>query len=81
MIMKCALHPEIDAVAVCVDCGKLVCQECATLEGGNYSCQPCASQLFASKALEPTSGAAGSTKLTMSAAMSLVAGAIAVIGP
>lgn len=27
--MKCFYHPELDAVATCLDCGKGLCQECA----------------------------------------------------
>jgi len=32
--MKCAYHPEREAVGACVDCGRLVCDECKTLLGG-----------------------------------------------
>ncbi len=26
--MKCAIHPQLDAVSTCVDCGKGLCSEC-----------------------------------------------------
>lgn len=28
--MKCANHPELDAVATCVDCGKGLCSDCSS---------------------------------------------------
>jgi hypothetical protein len=35
--MKCYVHPEIDAVNVCSECGKGICATCAvTIEGRTY---------------------------------------------
>ncbi len=51
--MKCAYHPEADAVGACVGCGKLICSECVvTLEGKMY-CRPCASEVLAKAPAAP----------------------------
>jgi hypothetical protein len=39
--MKCAVHPERDAVGACVACGKPVCQECLVEVGGRNYCKAC----------------------------------------
>jgi hypothetical protein len=36
--MKCAYHPDRDAVGACVNCGKLVCSECRTILGEKIYC-------------------------------------------
>ena len=77
--MKCAFHPDRDAVAACVNCGKLVCPECGTVLGGRYYCQPCANELFVSKPAAQTASAVRSAKLTTAAVLNIVAGAIAVL--
>jgi FtsH-binding integral membrane protein len=40
--MKCATHPDIDAVGVCVNCGRAVCPACRTVVGGKTYCPACA---------------------------------------
>ncbi|MDI9624101.1 MAG: B-box zinc finger protein [Methanothermobacter sp.] len=53
--MKCNKHSEKDAIAVCVDCGKALCEECRiSLAGKNY-CQECANKL-AVEMQKPTQG-------------------------
>jgi len=47
--MKCAYHPENDAVGACVSCGRLVCSECRTTLGGKIYCKPCAEKALAAK--------------------------------
>lgn len=39
--MKCYYHPEVDAVATCMDCGKAICQSCAVNVAGRLLCQQC----------------------------------------
>ncbi len=40
--MKCAYHPEKDAVAVCVACGTGLCLDCRKKErGGSVYCEEC----------------------------------------
>lgn len=39
--MKCHCHPEAEAVATCVDCGKAICQACAVNVAGKLLCQQC----------------------------------------
>ena len=48
--MKCAYHPEVDAVGACINCGRLVCAECKTVLGEKIYCNPRAEKLFASSA-------------------------------
>lgn len=39
--MKCWAHPKVDAVAVCVSCGKGLCKECSIVIAGNTYCKTC----------------------------------------
>jgi len=39
--MKCWAHPEVDAVAVCVSCGKGLCRDCSIVIAGNNYCKTC----------------------------------------
>lgn len=39
--MKCATHPEIEAVGACCSCGSYVCPECRALIGGQIFCNRC----------------------------------------
>jgi hypothetical protein len=39
--MKCSIHPEVDAVGVCVSCGKAVCSKCSNLVHGKIYCPSC----------------------------------------
>jgi hypothetical protein len=41
-IMKCAAHPDVDAVGVCVNCGRAVCSACRTMVDGKTYCPACA---------------------------------------
>ena len=77
--MKCAYHPDRDAVGACVNCGKLVCSECRTILGEKIYCGPCANQLFVSKPAAPAVPAARSGAITAGAVLSIIAGGIAVI--
>jgi hypothetical protein len=40
--MKCSTHPDVDAVGVCVNCGRAVCSECRTVVCGKTYCSACA---------------------------------------
>ena len=44
--MKCAYHPEVEAVATCSRCGRPVCNDCKTLLWEKVYCNPCANNLF-----------------------------------
>lgn len=37
--MKCANHPEVDAVGACVYCGKLFCKDCLVEVNGKMYCK------------------------------------------
>jgi hypothetical protein len=39
--MKCSVHPEVEAVGVCVNCGKGVCTECAVSLDNKSYCKAC----------------------------------------
>jgi len=39
--MKCWAHPEVDAVAICVSCGKGLCRDCSIVITGNNYCKAC----------------------------------------
>ena len=39
--MKCYYHPEVDAVAICADCGKAICQRCVVNVNGRFLCRQC----------------------------------------
>jgi len=43
--MKCATHPEVEAVGVCVNCGRAVCSRCRTVVGGKTYCPACATKV------------------------------------
>ena len=47
--MNCAYHPTVEAVAACVNCGRLVCAECKVVLGGKIYCNPCADKVFVAR--------------------------------
>lgn len=49
--MKCLVHPEAEAIGVCIACGKGVCTECAVTVGGKTHCRTCAAS---GASLQPT---------------------------
>ncbi len=44
--MKCYKHPKIDAVGVCSECGKGICEKCAVEIGGKLYCKSDADRVF-----------------------------------
>ena len=61
MAVTCAYHKRVDAVGACVNCGKLVCDECKVTIKGKIYCNPCVEELFAEKALVAASSRAQTT--------------------
>ncbi|MFC2019039.1 hypothetical protein ACFLU4_03680 [Chloroflexota bacterium] len=51
--MKCAYHPDRDAVGLCVSCGRFVCSECKAELGGKIYCNSCADKQPSAQAPEP----------------------------
>lgn len=47
--MKCDKHQENEAIAVCVNCGKGICEECRLNLGGKNYCQECADTIMSEK--------------------------------
>ena len=41
--MNCYVHPSVNAVGTCVNCGRGVCEQCATVVNGKLYCKDCAS--------------------------------------
>jgi hypothetical protein len=39
--MRCYYHPKEEAVAICMSCGKGICQQCTVLVEGNSHCRTC----------------------------------------
>jgi hypothetical protein len=52
--MKCATHPDVDAVGVCVNCGRAVCSRCRTVVGGKTYCPACAAGVSDDAKRKPT---------------------------
>ena len=45
--MKCAVHPDVDAVGFCRNCGKALCQQCAREVRGALYCEQCLAAMMA----------------------------------
>lgn len=43
--MKCYVHPEVEAVGTCTNCGRAVCSDCAMDIAGKMTCKACAEKL------------------------------------
>ncbi len=41
--MNCYYHPNLEAVATCVVCGKAICSNCSVNVAGRITCQSCVS--------------------------------------
>lgn len=44
--MKCEKHPEREAIGVCANCGKAICDECRVESDGKNYCKDCVGKLF-----------------------------------
>jgi hypothetical protein len=44
--MRCSIHPEEEAVGICVQCGNPVCLECRTTVEGKVYCPACAAKAY-----------------------------------
>lgn len=76
--MKCSYHPDVDATGVCVNCGRMVCRDCALTLQGRVYCQPCADELVVARpAVKPKTDRSG--LLTAGGILSIVSGAISIL--
>lgn len=50
--MKCAVHPEADAIGACVGCGSFFCASCLTEVRRKRYCRSCVTDLFEEKERE-----------------------------
>ena len=78
--MKCAYHPENDAVEICVRCGRAICANCLRTVGDSYYCVSCvlaaemAADRFDRTMSPPVTGRSG--KLTAGGVLSIVGGSL-----
>ncbi len=75
-VMKCARHPDVEAVAVCVNCGKALCPECRNEVDGKSYCRPCSNKFLA----VGTARAKRSGKLAAGGVLGIAAGLVGFIG-
>jgi hypothetical protein len=79
--MKCSTHPDVDAVGVCVNCGKAVCPTCSTLIGGKTYCPACAPSVSDVMKRKPTAKPVAGGILGITAGvLGLVLGIILIAG-
>ena len=72
--MKCAYHSEADAVGVCVNCGRMVCQDCSLILANKVYCQSCADEIFAEKSSLPNKVGGRSGILTAGGVLGIIGG-------
>lgn len=71
--MQCYNHPQIEATATCVTCGKALCSSCAVDVGGRIHCEQCLAAGAAARA-----GAVPNTNTL--AIVSLISGILGLVG-
>ena len=47
--MNCLKHENREAIAMCVKCHKLICEECAVKINNKYYCKECISEMYSNK--------------------------------
>ena len=47
--MNCLKHENREAIAMCVKCHKLICEECAVKINNTYYCKECISEMYSNK--------------------------------
>ena len=71
--MKCSTHPDVDAVGVCINCGRAVCATCRTVVGGKTFCPQCATGVSKVAKREPTA------KLIAGGILGIIAGVLGLV--
>lgn len=56
ILENCAYHPDREAVGACINCGKLICDECKVILKGKIYCSPCMNDIYLGKTAAKTSG-------------------------
>lgn len=56
ILENCAYHSDREAVGACINCGKLVCDECKVILKGKIYCSPCVNDIYLGKTATKTSG-------------------------
>ena len=51
--MNCKLHSDRDAVACCISCGNMVCEECDVLMAAKHHCKQCLAEAVPASAAPP----------------------------
>jgi hypothetical protein len=57
--MKCYVHPDVDAVGTCANCGKFVCSSCAVDYKGKVTCKSCVEKMTSAPAAAAATPVAG----------------------
>jgi hypothetical protein len=57
--MKCYVHPDVDAVGTCANCGKFVCSSCAVDYQGKVTCKSCIEKMASSSGAAASGPVAG----------------------
>jgi len=65
MAVTCAYHEKAEAVGACVNCGKLVCNECKVTLKGKIYCNPCMEEMYAEKTLKAESAVPAATTVVV----------------
>lgn len=76
--MRCAYHLEVDAIGVCVNCGRAVCVDCRLLLSNKTYCQTCADETFAKKSA-PITTKGRSGILTAGGILGIIGGTIGLL--
>jgi len=75
--MKCYIHPERDAVGVCVMCGHGVCEACSIVLNGKTYCKQCMEKIVTKSTGEAAPRAAS---ITIASIFLYIFGALGIIG-
>ncbi len=74
--MKCYVHPDVEGVATCTNCGKVVCPECAVDVGGKIVCRSCAEKISSQPAAIPVNRKEPALALLLSLAGGILTGGL-----
>ena len=47
--MNCLKHENREAIAMCVKCHKIICEECEVKINNKYYCKECISEMYSNK--------------------------------
>ena len=82
--MRCYYHPKEEAVAICMSCGKGICQQCTVLVEGNSYCRTCVetrgiTSQMAQTAIPKPGGVPSKTPFVIGGVGAIISGVAAVL--